>query len=360
VRHPAATDFITSEGSRSTKIRQAYTLIEVMVVLVIMGFLVALVAPKYAGVVDDASYRIDRSQMQMIKSASLAFYKDVGFVADNVSLLIYPYENCNVVGRNWDDPDSSETCKNMIAFIDRHYKFDDTAIRDIGVDGDNGNGTYRESRLIEIIKEKLDPKKGGWRGGYLGGNGFLKTKNIKTLGDGSPEALNRYYFSDQDIKLYYGNDYAAGETLHVIDTSWNANEANNLLYPVYCADFNGSLGGGSEIKMDAWYENRKYSAYDDVPGSRTVSTLENTMTVLDSFGTPFEIQIPTKQALADAGITSPLRTKYARIVSFGKDRRRDTDINTLDIDYSAEGYDDSVLYIFEHNLTSYFHPRDAE
>ena len=96
--------------------------------------------------------------------------------------------------------------------------------------------------------------------------------------------------------------------------------------------------------MDAWYENRKYSAYDDVPGSRTVSTLENTM----------------KQALADAGITSPLRTKYARIVSFGKDRRRDTDINTLDIDYSAEGYDDSVLYIFEHNLTSYFHPRDAE
>ncbi|HEO98176.1 MAG: prepilin-type N-terminal cleavage/methylation domain-containing protein [Campylobacterales bacterium] len=355
MRQPVAAksaDATAMKRYRRIRGRRAYTLIEILVVVVIMGFLVALVAPRYAGVVDDASYRIDRSQMQMIKSAALEFYNDVGFVPDNVSLLIYPFENCVVKESNWNDMDSSETCRNMIAFVDRHYKFDDTVIRDIGVDGDNGNGTYRKIRLVEIIREKLDPKNGGWRGGYLGGNGFLHSKNIKTLGnDGTPtryEDGNRYYFSDQDIKLYYGSDYAAAETLHVVDSSWNADKANKLLYPVQAADFNGTLGTSGEIKMDAWYENRKYRDF-----------LIGSMIVLDSFGTPFEIQIPTKQALAGAGVTSA-RTKYARIVSFGKNRRRDTDINTLDIDYSKKGYDDSVLYIFEHNLTSYFHPRDAE
>lgn len=345
----STTEAISAESSFHIKSRNAFTLIEILVVVAIMGFLVALVAPRYAGVVDDSRYRIDRSQMQMIKAASLEFYKDVGFVPDNVSLLIYPYEKCVVEESNWDDPDSSEICKNMIAFVDRHYKFDASVRNEDGSEGDNGKNTVRENKLIEIIQEKLDPKKGGWRGGYLGGNGFLKTKNIKTLGSTTgTEEENRYYFSDQDIKLYYGSDYAASAVLSDVDSSWDVEKANKRLYPVYSFDFNGSLGGGDRIYMDEWYENRKYRDF-----------LIGSMTVLDSFGTPFEIQIPTKQALSDAGITSA-RTKYARIVSFGKDRRRDTDINRLDIDYSTDGYDDSVLYLFEHNLTSYFHPRDAK
>lgn len=344
----STTEAISAESSFHMKSRSAFTLIEILVVVAIMGFLVALVAPRYAGVVDDSKYRIDRSQMQMIKSAALEFYKDVGFVPDNVSLLIYPYEKCVVKESNWDDPDSSETCKNMIAFVDRHYKFDASVRNEDGSEGDNGKNTVRENKLIEIIQEKLDPKKGGWRGGYLGGNGFLNSKNIKTLGHGSGEEFNRYYFSDQDIKLYYGSDYAASAVLSDVDGSWDVSNANSLLYPVYSFDFNGSLGGSGEIKMDALYENRKYR--DFMIGS---------MTVLDSFGTPFEIQIPTAWAVG----SGKLRTKYARIVSFGKDRRRDTDINTLDIHYSAEGYDDSVLYLFDvsnANLTSYFHPRDKE
>jgi hypothetical protein len=295
--------------------------------------------------------------MQMIKKASLEFYHDVGFVPDNVSLLIYPFEQCDVNESNWNDPDSTETCKNMIAFIDRHYKFDDTVIRDTSYVGDNGNGTYRKSKLIEIIQEKLDPKRGGWRGGYLGGNGFLKTKNIKRLGDDGTETRyedeNRYYFSDRDIRLYY-DGFESGHTLSVVG-DWDRDKANSQLYPLYSADFNGSqninTGSGTYIQMDAWYENAKYR--EEMTGA---------LTVLDSFGTPFEIQIPTKQALVDAGISSA-RTKYARIVSFGKDRRRDTGINTLDIDYSKKGYDDSVLYLFDvsdANLTSYFHSRDKE
>ena len=335
--------------------KSAFTLIEIMVVLVIMGFLVALVAPKYAGVVDDAKEKLNKSQMQMIKRASLDFYKDVGFVPDNVSLLIYPFENCDVNDSNW-NLNGSEVCKNMISFIDRHYKFSDATIR-LGEydEGDNGKGTVRKGDiLIEIIKEKLNPKKGGWRGAYLGGNGFLKSKNIKVLGtDGASgyENTNRYYFSDQDIKIYYdGYGHDENETLHQVDDiiNWTRDKANKELYPVYSADFNGTQNRANTsrfIQMDAWYENARYRKY-----------LSNSLTVLDSFGTPFEIQIPTEAAVG----SGELRSKYARIVSFGKDRRRDTDINVLNINYSADGYDDSVLYIFENNMTSYFHPKDKE
>ncbi len=331
--------------------KKAFTLVEIMVVLVIMGFITTLVAPRYAGVTEGAKYNMNTAQMQRIKAASLAFYKDVGFVPDSVSLLVYPYEKCDVNDSNW-DLDGSDICKSMIAFIDSHYKFDDSVRIEDGTEGDNGKDTVRKPGLIDIIREKLDPKRGGWHGSYIGGNGILRAKNIKMLGDGSDEDTNMYYFSDQDIKIYY-DGFDKDDTLYVVDSDWDADRANRRLYPVISADFNGSRGSGHLISMDLLYENAKYR-----------NEMNGSVTILDSFGTPFEIQIPTKKALEDAVsagiIDSTLRTRYARIVSFGANRRRDTPVDVLDIDYHAEGYDDSVLYIFENELSSYFHPKDKE
>ena len=336
-----------------TKNRQkkAFTLIEILVVLVIMGFLVALVAPKYGGVVSGVGSALDKAQMQSIKRASLEFYKDTGFVPDNVSLLIYPFQECVVDDVAYNDVGETDVCKNMIAFVDSHYKLESDAsgLRKPGP-GDIGKDTVREKPLIDMIKEKLDPKQNGWRGGYIGGNGFLKQKNIKTLGDGSTENNNKYYLSDQDLKVYYdGFDSNTGLSI-VNSLTWGSPaDTNRLLYPVYSADFNGSLGSSGFIGIDALYENAKYR-----------DNLEESMTILDSFGTPFEIQIPTKQAVINGGFANGVRTPFARIVSFGANRRRDTNISILDIDYDADGYDDSVLYIFENEFTSYFHPKDKK
>lgn len=335
--------------------KKAFTLIEILVILVIMGFLIAMVAPKLAGVTDATRQGLDIAQMQTIKRASLEFYKDLGFVPDNVSLLIYPFQECDVDSRDFNDTGETDSCKNMISFVDSHYKLeaDAPALRKNGL-GDIGLGTVRESPLIAIVKVKLDPKQNGWRGGYIGGNAYLKPKNIKILGGLSTERNNRYYLSDQDIEVYY-DGWESNISLDIIDAVWTSSSANRELYPVYSADFNGTLGSGAYIEMDDLYGNAKYFKIEN-PAIGRESSLVESMTVLDSFGTPFEIQIPTATAVGAGNV----RTRFARIVSFGADRRRDTPIDVLDINYDLEGYDDSVLYLFEHNLTSYFHPKDEK
>ncbi len=328
--------------------KKAFTLVEILVVLVIMGFLVALVAPKLGGITSEVGSALDKSQMQTIKRASLEFYTDTGFVADNVSLLIYPFQNCEVNETNFNNIGDTDVCKNMIAFIDSHYKFDNSVRLMDTTMGDCGRNTKRLANLKNIIKKKLNPKQGGWRGSYLGGNGFLKQKNIKTLGGVSSESTNMYYFSNHDIKVNY-DGFESNTTLSVVDTTWTNTTANKQLYPIRSVDFNGTLGSSGVVGMDALYENAKYR-----------NNLKESMTILDSFGTPFEIQIPTKQAVIAGGFANGVRTPFARIVSFGSNRRRDTPIDVLDVNYSAKGYDDSVLYIFENNQTSYFHPKDKK
>jgi prepilin-type N-terminal cleavage/methylation domain-containing protein len=336
--------------------KKAFTLVEILVVLVIMGFLVVLVLPKFAGTLDFIGAKLNKSQMQEIKRATLEFYNDVGFVPDNVTLLTYPWENCkdDVNTTNFDS-DISDVCINMIAFIDKHYKFEvnnpDARLNN-GLVGDNGLGTQREQILINAIRDKLDPDT-GWKGGYIGGNEVIKHKNIKRLGTVSNESDNLYYFTQKDIDIYYEN-FPSASTLHVVDTTWNFNTSAQRLYPIFASDFNGtrhSSGSSTHILMDELYENAKYS--------KTVAretTFLGAMTVLDPYGTPYEIQIPTASAVGSNNV----RTRFARIVSFGKNRRRDTQIDLLDIDYSQTGYDDSVLYIFDNNQTSYFFPKDEE
>ena len=330
---------------------KGFTLVEILVVLVIMGFLVALVSPKFAGIIDFTSAKLNKTQMQEIKRAALEFYHDIGFVPDNVTLLTYSWEKCVVKATNYDDPESSDICKNMIAFIDKHYKYYDEGGERLRANevGDNGMGTKRKAHLTQIIQEKLDPNR-GWRGPYIGANGYIQNNNVKTLGyDGKNgyENDNQYFFSDQDIKLFYEDSWSASTPLNTVDTSWERDSANAKLYPISTPDFNGSQNSVSPnrfIQADAWYNIAKYR-----------QTLVGYGTILDPWGIPYEIQIPSKSAVG-----SEARTKYARIVSFGKNRRRDTSINELSIDYTQRSFDDSVLYIFNNDQTSYFYPEDKD
>ncbi|MBN2722355.1 MAG: prepilin-type N-terminal cleavage/methylation domain-containing protein [Campylobacterales bacterium] len=334
---------------RVTKNRSAFTLIEVLIVIVIMGFLVAIVAPRLSNTKEAAQEQFNESQMKMIKKGALEFYGDVGFAPDNVSLLTYGFEKCfDVTGGigavNYNNAATSDVCRNMISFIDRHY----TNAADLRVDatseGDNGTGTQRKQVLIDIIKEKLNPDKGGWKGGYIAGNGYLKPSSLKALGGGEAETGNLYFVAQQDIELY---KFDGASTLWDIDTAWDAAKANAELYPVYTPVFDGT--------MNSLYENARNRK--EIYGVKS-STMLNAPTVLDPYGTPYEIQIPTSDALAGVSGAGTLRAKYARIVSFGPDRRRDTSVATLDIDYTAQGYDDSVLYLFDNGLSSFFYNED--
>lgn len=265
------------------KHKKAFTLTEILVVIAIMGFLVALVMPRFSDTIDFASAKMNKAQMEEIKRASLEFYNDVGFVPDNVSLLTYPWESCDVQATNYNDSDSSDLCINMIAFVDKHYKFttSNPALRTSGT-GDNGSDTQRVSTLIEIIEKKLNPNY-GWKGSYIGGNSVLTTKNIKTLGNTGDEEDNLYYFSDKDVKIYY-DGHASSDSLNAVDSTWDDNSANEELYPLFATNFS--------VEMDDLYENGKYSK-----GTTRETTFLGAMTVLDPYGTPYEIKIPTDAAV---------------------------------------------------------------
>jgi len=312
-------------------------MIEIVVVLLIMGFLAMMVLPIYRGTIVHAEASLNKSHMQMIKKAVLEFYNDLGFVPDNISFLTYPWEQCTVKAVNFDDENSSDICKNMIAFIDRHYKLtvDNPALRvNSSEAGDLGVGTVRTLQLIAIIQDKLDPKN-GWRGAYISGNAQLKKENIKRLG-GTEEGDNLYFFSDTDLKLYYKN-FSQDTDLSIVDTSFDADKANAKLYPIYAERF----GNG----MDQLYENARMRKEDS--DGNVESTLIGHLSILDPWGTPYEIQIPK--------VSGSVRTRLARIVSFGPDRRRDTPIDSMDIDYLDPSYDDSVLYIFDTNHSSFYY-----
>ncbi len=327
--------------------KKGFTLIEILTVLVILGTIVAMALPALKNTVELSQNQINQAQMQHIKRAALLFYDDTGFVPDNVTLLIHPFQKCTLNATSYDDDNLSRTCKQMIAFLDSHYvtfssETGYAEVRESSTEGDNGIGTERKAKLVALLEKKLDPDRGGWRGGYIGANGYLLPKNIKELGDGSNEDTNKYFFRDRDIEIYY-NGFDGNKTLYEVDTDWDSTTADAKLYPIYAVDFNGSLGSLGYIGADALYGVAKYR-----------NMLEGELTILDPWGTPYEIQLPPKSITGDR-----TRTHFARIVSFGKNGRRDTNVSTIDIDYNAQGYDDSVLYLFENNQTSFFFSEES-
>jgi len=125
--------------------------------------------------------------------------------------------------------------------------------------------------------------------------------------------------------------------LSIVDTSFDADKANAKLYPIYAQSF----GNG----MDQLYENARMRKKDS--NGNVESTLIGQLTILDPWGTPYEIQIPM--------VRETVRTRLARIVSFGPNRRRDTPIDSMDINYSDPNYDDSVLYIFDVGYSNFYY-----
>ena len=314
--------------------RGGFTLIEAIVVLAILGFLVAMTAPKLSGVLGQSEAQLNRAQMLKIKQAALLFYGDVGFVPDNVSLLLYPYtQSCSeaVKAVNWNDDNTSRECKNLIAFLDSHYKEfgDPGALRESG-DGDSGLGTKRTQELIEILKQKLDAKANGWRGGYLEGNAYMKPSNIRYYKNaGTDDENSSYWVGENDLRIYFEDDPAAD-----LDTALALTGQTELIdgwYPVSTEDFASSLD--SKYGVAKYRENR----FGDP-------------LVLDPYGTPYEIQLPLRMSQGGEVPNERARTRYARIVSYGPDRRRQTGIGAL----YDEVNDDSVLYLFDMGLPSRF------
>jgi len=60
------------------KMRQGFTLVELLVVIVIIALLSSLVAPKFFGKLDNAKVKTTYAQMQMLSTALDAFRLDVG------------------------------------------------------------------------------------------------------------------------------------------------------------------------------------------------------------------------------------------------------------------------------------------
>jgi len=60
------------------KRERGFTLIEIMVVIIILGLLSALVAPKFFGKIDQARFRTAKTQIEMLGAALDSFRLDVG------------------------------------------------------------------------------------------------------------------------------------------------------------------------------------------------------------------------------------------------------------------------------------------
>lgn len=315
--------------------RDAFTLIEILVVIAIMGLMSAMVVPAYKNTIRSSEANLNKVAMQNIKKASLAFKNDVGFVPDNVALLIFPYEECTVLEKNFNEDSSTFTCRAMIAFIDSRMTRDDYRISG-GVDGDGGADMRREPVLIAEIQKRLNPKEKGWSGSYLGGNTHLKSSHIKKMGGSSNIKDNSYFLSTRDIEIYYEGFMPDAK---LADVGVTKTEAEKW----FCVE--SKFG----IDLDDIAKYRKNLAGE--PNIR-----EGELTILDQWGTPYEIQFPSQSNIdATYGAGKKSRERFARIVSFGEDKQRDTIASNLDINYKADGYDDSVLYIYEHNQTNYFH-----
>lgn len=80
------------------KNKAGFTLIELLIVIVILGLLASLVAPKMFGKEESSKIKIAETQMKMLETALDTFRLDVGSYPDNLDELISSNK------KNWDGP----------------------------------------------------------------------------------------------------------------------------------------------------------------------------------------------------------------------------------------------------------------
>lgn len=80
------------------KNRAGFTLIELLIVIVILGLLASLVAPKMFGKEESSKIKIAQTQMKMLETSLDTFRLDVGAYPDNLSELLKSDK------KGWDGP----------------------------------------------------------------------------------------------------------------------------------------------------------------------------------------------------------------------------------------------------------------
>ncbi len=80
------------------KNKAGFTLIELLIVIVILGLLASLVAPKMFGKEESSKIKIAETQMKMLETALDTYRLDVGAYPDSLSELISSNK------KNWDGP----------------------------------------------------------------------------------------------------------------------------------------------------------------------------------------------------------------------------------------------------------------
>lgn len=85
------------------KTKNAFTLVELLVVIIIIALLSSIVAPKFFGKLDDAKVKTTYSQLQMLSTALDSFRLDVGrYPTSNEELKILWVKSSSL--KNWNGP----------------------------------------------------------------------------------------------------------------------------------------------------------------------------------------------------------------------------------------------------------------
>jgi len=91
---------IKKPALQNTKLRRAFTLVEMLLVVTIIGILAALVIPKIVGRSEQARQTAARADLSSIKTALDAFEVDNGFYPKAIQDLVLAPNNA----KNWHGP----------------------------------------------------------------------------------------------------------------------------------------------------------------------------------------------------------------------------------------------------------------